>query len=197
MSRTFTVLLAALSLLVVGGGIGVHLRAARPQVSVNSTEGVALSPTAAISPRAPAQLHGGNLVVRHQGRKQLEVRAARISVTPDLRYVTFAGITRVALYQEGAEALHLRAREATLDRQTNDLRVRGPLEITSAAGYQLRAPEAAWDAARRQLLFPGGVEMVVEGTIISASRLTVDLSGQILLFEGSVDIAFTVPGGGP
>jgi len=189
-NRLLALPVLTLVFLMVGGAIGAHLRATRPPAPPPA-------PAAVTPVRPAADLQDAALVVRHRGQKQLALSAERVSVSPDLRYATFAGIAQVVLYQDGQVALRLSAAGITLDRQSNNLVVRGPLEITAEDGYRLRAPRAAWDAERRTLTFPGGIEMATAGATIRAGRLTVDVSSRSLLLDGGVDIAFTVAGGGP
>ncbi len=195
MSRMMPLLGAVLLLLVVGGTVGSHLRASRP-ASPLAQAGPAPAPAPAPSSRSMAELRGTTLVVRSAGQKQLEVSADRVSLSSDQRYAVFSGTVRAALHLRGGVALRLSAAEVILDRQRQDLRISGPLELTSAEGYRLTAPEASWNAARRRLVFGRGIEMSA-GSSIRANRLTLDPDAQSLLLEGDVQITFTLGEGTP
>ena len=148
---------------------------------------------------APAAIGLGKaeLVLRHKGEKQAEVLAERVEVSRDLQYATFKGIPRAILYDRGQASLRLRADEIVLNRQTNDLLVRGDIEISSPQGDQLRAPEARWVAARQRLVFQRGIWLKIAESEVRASRLVVDLGLQSLELEGRVDVTFRIKGGVP
>ena len=150
-----------------------------------------------VRPPIAADARGATLVLRHQGQKQAEVYAGRVEVSRDLRFTTFKGGPRATLYDRERVALRVSADEIVLDRQSNDLRARGHLILTSPEGFRLTAPEVMWVAARQQLIFPSGVEVRTSDTVIQAARLVVDLGLQSLDLEGGVDITFRVAGGIP
>lgn len=131
-------------------------------------------------------------MLRHQGEKQAEVTAERVEVSADARFAHFRGVSRATLYREGAPVLHLRAREIVLDRRTQDLTVRGDIEILSAQGDRMLAPEARWSAARHTLTFPRGVEVKIGRHRLRAARLVVDLAMETLQLEGDADVTFTL-----
>jgi lipopolysaccharide export system protein LptA len=197
MNRTLGALFSVLLLLVVGGAVGAHLRATRPVRPTPRAAPTAPHQVTRPADRLAAELRDTTLVVRRRGQKQLEVHADRVSLSSDQRYAVFSGIVRASLNLHGRVALSLRATEVVLDRQRNDLRIRGPLEITSAQGYRLTAPEASWDAAQGLLVLPRGLEMEAGGSTIRAGRLTVDLASESLLLEGDVQVTFPLAGGGP
>lgn len=156
---------------------------------------VAVVPTPAATPAPPGvAIRGAALVLRHQGKRQVEVRADRVEVSADARLARFRGIRQATLYRDGAPALHLRAREIVLDRATDDFTVLGDLEITTPQGDRMRAPEARWSAARRTLTFPRGVDVTIGGHRVRAGRLVVDLSLETLHLEGGVDVTFALSG---
>ncbi|MGH2626026.1 MAG: hypothetical protein ACRDHY_05185 [Anaerolineales bacterium] len=196
MNRTIPLLASVLLLLVVGGAVGSHLRASRPASPPPRAEPATTRATAQPN-RNMAELRDTTLVVRSAGQKQLEVSADRVSLSTDQRYAVFSGTVRAALHLRGAVALRVSAAEVVLDRQRNDLRINGPLELTSAEGYRLTAPEASWDAARRRLLFLRGIEVKAAGSSIRANRLTLDPDTESLLLEGDVQVAFTLGEGTP
>lgn len=154
-------------------------------------------PTPTVSSSAAADVHGATLVLRHQGQIRAEVHAGRVEVSRDLRFATFKDGPRATLYDRGRVALHVRADEFVVDRQTNNLKARGHLVLTSPQGFQLTAPEAVWVTAQQQLVFPAGIEVRAKDTVIQAARLVVDVGLQSLLLEGGVDITFRLAGGIP
>ncbi|HEV8338414.1 MAG TPA: hypothetical protein VGR25_02000 [bacterium] len=166
MSRTVSLFLSALLLLVVGGAVGSHMRASRSALP-HPRAAPAPSHSPAQPPRGVAELRDTTLVVRRAGQKQLEVSAERVSISSDQRYAIFSGIVRASLNLRGGLAL------------------------------RLRAPEASWDAARRRLVLPRGIEMEAAGSSIRADRLTLDPDTASLLLEGDVRVTFTLGGDVP
>jgi len=148
-------------------------------------------------PRISIGLDDATLVLRHKGVRQAEIRARHVTVSRDLRSARFAGITQATVYDQAGEALRVTAAEILLDRQTNDLRIHGPLTITSTRGYELAASEAQWHDARQQIVFPRGVQVRYGNQTLQAGRLVVDAGLTSFDLSGGVDIVFRLEGTQP
>lgn len=160
------------------------------------------APAPAIRPPAPRAsvpqvsvgLHDASIVLRKQGVRQAEIHARRVTVSADLRSVRFIGVTRATVFDQAGEPLQVSAGEILMDRETNDLRIRGPVVITSSGGYRLTAPEAQWHHARQQVVFPRGVQVRYGSQEIQARRLVVDAGLTIFDLSGGVNIVFQLEG---
>lgn len=150
----------------------------------------ALNPPAPAVPRISIGLDDATLVLRQRGVRQAEIRAERVTVSRDLRTARFVGITQAMVYDRAGETLRISAAEILLDRQTNDLRIRGPVVITSPRGYELTASDAEWHDARQQMIFPRGVQVRYRDQTLRAGRLVVDAGLTSFELSGGVDIAF-------
>jgi LPS export ABC transporter protein LptC len=139
-------------------------------------------------------LHQASIVVRHQGEKQAEVRAERVEVSRDFRYATFSGIPTITVFSEGHEAFHVSGGRIVLDRQTDDVVVQGPVEVTSMRGERLMAGTARWTNATQQLVFEQHVTMAVGDQELIAEQLAIDVRQQTMDFSGAVDVAFRLNG---
>lgn len=145
-----------------------------------------------LSKSPPISLHEAQIILRQRGEKLAALYAAQVDVSPDARYAIFKGGAAGDLYDNGRVSLRLHAGEIVLDRQTNDLLVHGPLEITSSQGDRLRGEGARWDNATQRLVLSKDVWITMGSTQAHASRLTVDTSLQTLDLEGGVDVRFLV-----
>ena len=148
----------------------------------------------AMVPRVSVGLEDATIVLRHQGVRQAEIHARRVTVSADHRLARFVGITRATVYDEAGEPLRVSAGEILLDRETNDFQIRGPVVITSSRGYRLTAPEAEWHHARQQVVFPRGVEVRHGSQKLQARRLVVDAGLTTFDLSGGVDIVFQLEG---
>lgn len=176
-------------LLVIGAG-AVLLAALSVGWRWRSAPTPAHGPPAPPVPRISIGLDDATLVLRHKGIRQAEIRAERITVSRDLRSARFTGITRATVYDQAGETLRVTAAEILLDRQTNDLRIRGPVVITSPRGYELTASDAQWHDAGQQMVFPSGVQVRYKGQTLRAGRLVVDAGLTSFVLSGGVDIVF-------
>jgi LPS export ABC transporter protein LptC len=149
------------------------------------------------APRISIGLDDATLVLRHRGVRQAEIRAQHVTVSRDLRSARFTGITQATVYDRAGEALHVTAAEILLDRQTNDLRIRGPVVITSPRGYELTASDAQWHDARQQMVFPHGVQVRHGSQTLRAGRLVVDAGLTSFELSGGVDIVFRLEAAPP
>ncbi len=168
----------AIAALVVGLALGWSLR----------------RPPQPATPR-PAQLpaiglHQATIVLRHQGARQAEVHADRVEVSRDLRYATFSGTPTAIVFSDGRDAFRVRGSSIVLDRQTSNVLVQGPVEVTSARGERLTAGTVRWLNAARQLVFQDRVMMTAGDQELVAEELTIDVGQQTLDFSGGVDVAF-------
>lgn len=146
------------------------------------------------APRVSIALKEASIVLRQRGTRQAELRARRVSVSADLRTATFSEITQATVYDQAGNALHVRAAQIVLDRPTSDMRIRGPLVITSPRGIRLTAPEARWHHARQELIFPRGVQVRQGAQQLQAGRLVVDAALTRFELSGGVDIVFRLEG---
>ena len=152
------------------------------------------TPSAEAPPQVSLGLREGSIVLRHKGVKQAEIHARRVTVSADLSYARFTGITRATIYDGGEAALEVAAREIVMDRRTNDLEIHGPIVVTSPRGYRLTAPEARWRHALQQVVFPAGVHIMFRQEEIRAGSLVLDSGMRTFDLAGGVDIAFRLEG---
>ncbi|HLA23934.1 MAG TPA: hypothetical protein VJ206_00940 [bacterium] len=145
-------------------------------------------------PRVSVGLQDASIVLRHQGVRQAEIHARRVTVSADLRSARFVGITRAIVFDQAGESLRVSAGEILLDRETNDFQIWGPVVITSSRGYHLTAPEAEWHHARQQVVFPRGVQVRHGRQKLQARRLVVDAGLTTFDLSGGVDIVFQLEG---
>ena len=145
-------------------------------------------------PQISVGLQEATLVLRHKGARQAEIHARRVTVSRDLRSARFAGVTSATVYVRSGEALQVSASEILLDRETNNLEIRGPVVITSSRGYRLAAPEAQWRDARQEVIFPRGVQVRRGGQRLQAGRLVVDAALTSFDLSGGVQIVFHLEG---
>jgi LPS export ABC transporter protein LptC len=139
-------------------------------------------------------LHQASIVVRHQGERQAEVHAERVTVSRDLRYATFSGAPRIIAFSQGREVFRVRGSRIVLDRQTGDVSVQGPVEVVSARGERLMAGTGRWIDATQRLVFEQHVTMEVGDQEVVAEQLTIDVRQWTLDFSGAVDVAFRLKG---
>jgi len=160
-----------------------------------SMRSTAPSPSASQPPPSVSLgLREGSIILRHEGVRQAEIHARRVTVSADLSSARLSGITRATIFDRGEAALELDAQEIVMDRRTNDLEIRGPLVVTSPRGYRLAAPTALWRHAVRQIVFPRGVYITLGHDEIHAGSLVIDSTLQTFDLAGGVDIAFRLGG---
>jgi len=146
------------------------------------------------APQVSVDLAQADLILRHKGARQAEIHAERVLVSKDLRTARFVGIADATVYDPDGEPLRVSAGEIVLDRQTNDLHIRGPVVVTSPRGYRLEAPEARWRHVRQQIVFPRGVEVRHGAQRLQAGRLVVDAGLTSFELSGGVDVVFRLEG---
>jgi LPS export ABC transporter protein LptC len=139
-------------------------------------------------------LHQASIIVRHQGERQAEVRAERVEVSRDLRYVTFSGIPTITVFSQERGAFYVRGSRIVLDRQTGDVAVQGPVEVASTQGERLMAGTARWNSAAQQLVFEQRVTMATGDQELVAEQLAIDIRQETMDFSGAVDVAFRPKG---
>jgi LPS export ABC transporter protein LptC len=149
------------------------------------------------APQVSVGLEKADLILRHKGTRQAEIHAQRVLVSKDLRTARFVGIAEATVYDPDGEPLRVTAGEIVLDRQTNDLQIRGPVVVTSSRGYRLEAPEARWRHAGQQIVFPRGVQVRQGAQRLQAGRLVVDAGLTSFELSGGVEIIFSLEGVGP
>jgi hypothetical protein len=174
-----------------GAGLGWHLRE-RAAVSDMSSPAPASAPAAERKDPPAVGIRKAGVVLRREGQKQAEVSADQVEVDREMRVARFIGVPSVVLYDQNKPALRVKAGEILLDRHTDDLTVRGGIEITSMSGDVLKAEEARWVARSQRLVFPRGVEVRLGGHQVRARHLTVDLGLRWLEMKGDVDISFVL-----
>jgi hypothetical protein len=171
------------------GGPGVRPAAVAPAASTQSVP--------AAAPAPGMGLRRAEIVLRREGRRVASVRADRVSVSPDLRYAVLSPSVEGEVYENGRVSLRVRCDEMVIDRQTNDLIMRGQMEVTSAAGDRAAAPEARWDAHTAELTFPGGVQLAARGSTLAARRATARADLRVLDLAEDVTVTFSVRGTHP
>jgi LPS export ABC transporter protein LptC len=182
MFRPNAVLPAVIAALLLGLALGWSLQRSPHQAAQHLTEFAAIG------------LHQASIVVRHQGERQAEVKAERVTISRDLRYATFSGDPRITVFSEEREAFRVRGSRIVLDRQTGNVSVQGPVEVVSARGERLIAGSARWIDATQHLVFEQRVVMEAGDQEVVAEQLTIDVRQRTLDFSGSVDVAFRPKG---
>lgn len=176
MNRPFVVAVV----LVAAGAAALWLRPA----SVPAPLGQAPPPQVSLG------LREGDIVLWNKGVKQAEIRAGRVSISADLHHARLTEIARATIYDKGAPAIELAAREIVMDRRTSDLEIRGPVVVTTTEGHRLTAPAARWRHAVQQVVFPQGVHITRGRDEIRAGRLVIDGTLETFELTGGVEIAF-------
>jgi LPS export ABC transporter protein LptC len=149
------------------------------------------------APKVSVDLQQADLILRHKGARQAEIHAGRVLVSRDLRTARFLEIADATVYDPDGQPLRVTAGEIVLDRQTNDLRIHGPVVVTSPRGYRLEAPEAQWRHAAQQIVFPHGVQVRGGAQRLQAGRLVVDAGLTRFELSGGVEIVFRLEGARP
>ncbi|GBD29367.1 hypothetical protein HRbin32_00455 [bacterium HR32] len=147
-------------------------------------------------PSAPVRLEARQtrLVVRHEGRPQVDLQAQRVEVSPDLMSATLEDVRRAVVFREGQEFLYVRARRIVLNRQTQNFVATGGVEVTSPKGDWLRAPELVYHNDRAVLSFPKGVEFQLGKTQARVRSLRYFVKQDVVEMEGGVDLQLDVRG---
>lgn len=185
-----------------GGTLPVFARHAPVSggAEVHPAAGGSAASNQAVPAAAPAPgmgLRSAEIVLRREGRRVASVRADRVSVSPDLRYAVLSPSVEGEVYENGRVSLRVRCNEMVIDRQTNDLIMRGQMEVTSAAGDRAAAPEARWNAHTAELTFPGGVRLAARGSTLAARRATARADLRVLDLADDVTVTFPVRGAQP
>ncbi|MHB8732435.1 MAG: hypothetical protein ACYDAB_11675 [bacterium] len=139
-------------------------------------------------------LRRAEIVLRHEGRRVASVRADRVSVSPDMRYAVLSPRVEGEVYEDGRVSLRVRCDEMVIDRETNDLIMRGQMEAVSGNGDRAAAPEARWDGRTKQLSFPGGLRLAARGSTLVAGRATARADLRVLDLAGDVTVTFPILG---
>lgn len=138
------------------------------------------------------EAHQTRVVVRHQGRPQVDLQARQVEVSPDLTRATLEEVRRAVVYREGQEFLYVRARRIVLNRQTQNFVATGGVEVTSPKGDWLRAPELVYVNDRAVLSFPKGVEFQLGKTRARVKSLRYFVKQDVVEMEGGVDLQLDV-----
>ncbi|HEV2439579.1 MAG TPA: hypothetical protein VGX97_05915 [bacterium] len=125
------------------------------------------------------------------------VRADRVSVSPDTRYAVLSPSVEGEVYRDGRVALRLRCDELVIDRETNDLIMRGQMEVTSAGGDRMAASGARWDAHAERLVFPDGLRLATRGGTVSARHASARADLHVLDLTDDVTVTFAIRGTQP
>lgn len=136
--------------------------------------------------------HQTRVVVRHQGKPQVDLQARQVAVSPDLTRATLEDVRRAVVYREGQEFLYVRARRIVLNRQTQNFVATGGVEVTSPKGDWLRAPELVYVNDRAVLSFPKGVEFQLGKTRARVKSLRYFVKQDVVEMEGGVDLQLDV-----
>lgn len=151
--------------------------------------------SAAASPAS--EVAGVHIVLRHAGRRVAGVRAARVALSPDLRYAVLSPHVEGTVYQDGRASLRFQCDEIVIDRATDDLSLRGALQATSSGGDRVSAPEARWNARAQQLLFPRGIRLVTGDGTAEARRASARAGLDVVDLDGDVAVTFRLTGPPP
>ncbi|MDR7400110.1 MAG: hypothetical protein QN144_12485 [Armatimonadota bacterium] len=145
-------------------------------------------------PSAPVRLEARQtrLVVRHEGRPQVELQAQRVEVSPDLMRATLEDVRRAVVFREGQEFLYVRARRIVLNRSTQNFVATGGVEVTSPKGDWLKAPELVYHNDRAVLSFPKGAEFQLGKTRARVRSLRYFVQQDVVEMEGGVDLQLDV-----
>ncbi|MGQ0548478.1 MAG: LPS export ABC transporter periplasmic protein LptC [Armatimonadota bacterium] len=100
-----------------------------------------------------------SIVLRQRGRKQAEIAAERVEVSPDGRTTVFSGRPKVVVFEEDAARLTMTGNRIVYDRATQDVKVEGSLRVTTSEGETLNAPSASWDHRKQIMDLTGPVEV--------------------------------------
>ena len=148
----------------------------------------------AAAPPAPVRLEAQRtrLVIRHQGRPQVDLRAQRVEVSPDLMTATLQDVRRAVVFREGREFLYVHARRIVLNRQTQNFVATGGVEVTSPKGDWLKAPELVYHNDRAVLAFPKGAEFQLGRTRARVRSLRYFVRQDVVEMEGGVDLQLDV-----
>lgn len=132
------------------------------------------------------------LVVRHEGKPQVDLQAQRVEVSPDLLTATLEDVRRAVVFRDGQEFLYVRARRVVLNRSTQNFVATGGVEVTSPRGDWLRAPELVYQNDRAVLSFPKGVEFQLGKTRAKVRALRYFVKQDVVEMEGGVDLQLDV-----
>lgn len=162
------------------------------------------APASQPSPPVRLEARQARVVVRHEGKPQVDLEAQRVEVSPDLMSATLEDVRRAVVFREGQEFLYVRARRIVLNRQTQNFVATGGVEVTSPKGDWLRAPELVYHNDRAVLSFPKGVEFQLGKTRARVRSLRYFVKQDVVEMEGGVDLQLDVrelpspsPGAGP
>lgn len=145
-------------------------------------------------PAPPVRLEAREtrVVVRHEGKPQVDLQAERVEVSPDLMSATLEDVRRAVVFREGREFLYVRAQRIVLNRQTQNFLATGGVEVTSPKGDWLRAPELVYHNDRAVLSFPKGVEFQLGKTRAKVRSLRYFVQQDVVEMEGGVDLQLDV-----
>jgi hypothetical protein len=149
---------------------------------------------AAPPPAPPVRLEASRarVVVRHEGKPQVDLQARRVEVSPDLMNATLEDVRRAVVFREGQEFLYVRAQRIVLNRQTQNFVATGGVEVTSPKGDWLKAPELVYHNDRAVLSFPKGVEFQLGKTRAKVRSLRYFVKQDVVEMEGGVDLQLDV-----
>ncbi len=128
------------------------------------------------------------LVVRHGGKPQVDLRAQRVQISPDLMRVSLEDVGRAVVFRESEEFLYVKAARVVLNRQTQNFVATGGVQVTSPRGDWLRAPELIYQNDRAVLSFPKGVEFQLGNSRAKVRSLRYFVKQDVVEMEGGVDL---------
>jgi hypothetical protein len=171
-------------------------------VAVHGPSGTATAPRPATpagqgGPPSPAAqpgmgLQSAEIVLRHEGQRVASVHADRVALSPDMRYAVLSPQVEGQVYEDGRVSLLVRCDEMVIDRETNDLVMRGRIEVRTSNGDQVAAPEARWDGRRQQLTFPGGLRLATRDSTVSARHASAPAGLRVLDLADDVVVTFPI-----
>jgi lipopolysaccharide export system protein LptC len=118
---------------------------------------------------------------------------------------------RAKLTMQDKSTVVLTAANGMYDTKGDTMVLRSDVVVTSSAGYSVRLNEAKVDVKTNRIISDQPVEVTLSNGTVKANRLEVSDNGDVMLFEGDVDVtlvpqpaastpaqgAATAPGSGP
>ena len=126
--------------------------------------------------------------VRHvatkDGVKQWSLKAAVVNYYQGKNRAVFEDLT-VLLFSEENDETTLTARTGELDTETNDITATGDVEVVNGA-YVLKSEELHYNDKNRVVRSFVPVEIINEGSVLTADKMESNLDSGITIFEGNV-----------
>lgn len=132
-----------------------------------------------ITPEKQAEMQEIRLIEVQDGDKKWELVAKGADYVKDTNQIRIFDIW-VELYGRGGDNLILTAAQGTINYQSRQLVLSGPVQAR-AKNYEFTATEILYDPAKRLLQAPGPVQIRGERLQVSGRDLTLDLKHQKLV----------------